>query len=252
MYMRIVEAEARHGKAPALESVYEEFVLPNLEASEGCLFGGLLQSVDQLNMYVSLTLWESEEKLRDYVEKGGYEKNLEKVKSFLESGSEWKIQLSKKDVLEYGPVKQTPVVKSYPVVSDMQLLSDRVASNKSYLRVLSLKINPGLEKEFKKIYTEEIQPELKKTSGCRYSFLVDNTDHDNEMISITLWDDLESIKVYENQGKFSRLLGKVKKTLAEMYQWKMTLDNHPGSARSATSMDTDISKFTFVTGKKFN
>lgn len=251
MYMRIVEAEARHGKAPALKSIYEEFVLPNLEASEGCLFAGLLQSVDQMNMYVSLTLWESEEKLHDYVKEGGYEKNLERVKPFLETGSEWKIQLSKKDVLKYGPVKQTPVVKSYPVVSDKQSLSDRVASNNSYLRVLSLKINPGLEMEFKKIYAEEIQPELKKTPGCRYSFLVDNTEHKNEMISITLWDDFESINIYENEGKFSTLLGKVKKTLAEIYQWKMTLDKHPGSARSATSMDMDISKFTFVTGKKF-
>ncbi|NBC26661.1 MAG: hypothetical protein GVY08_07365 [Bacteroidetes bacterium] len=251
MYIRLVEAEARQGKAPALESVYEEYVVPNLEASDGCMFAGLLQSVEQKNMYASLTLWESKKKLHDYVEAGEYDKNLKKVKPYLEAGSEWKIRLSRKDTLEYGPVKKAPRVKSYPVVSDKQLLSDRVASKNSYLRVLSLQIHPGREKEFEKIYIEEIQPELEKTHGCRYSFLVDNTSHGNEMISITLWDDIESIKTYETGGSFSRLIGKVKETLAELYQWKMTLESEPGSPRSATSMEMDISKFTFVTGKKF-
>ena len=251
MFMRIVEAEVKQGNEPALESVYEDYVIPSLEKSDGCLFAGLLQSVDRFSCYASLTLWESEQKIRDYINSGTYEKNLEQIRPWLETSSEWKIQLTKEDTLEYAPVSQVPAVKSYPIEPGIEFLSKRVPSNRSYLRVLSLQVRPGREKEFKKIYKEEIQKELQKTPGCRYSFLVDNTGNDNEMISITIWDDLESVTVYEQQGKFRSLLDKLKHTLAELYQWKMALNNQPESTASVTSQDIDISKFTLVVGKKF-
>lgn len=252
MFMRIVEAEVREGKGAALESVYMDYVIPTLEKTDGCLFAGILQSIDRIKRYASLTLLEPEKKIQEYVNSGTYGMNLERIRTCLEESSEWKIQLTKDNTLEYVPVKQVSVIKSYPVKSGSENLSERVTTNQSYLRVLSLKIKSGREMEFKKIYKDKIQKELEKTSGCRYLFLIDNSDHDNEMISITLWDDLDSVLVYEQEGVFRKLLGEVKHTLAELYQWKMGLESDPDSAVSITSQDIDISKFTMVTGKNFN
>ena len=251
MLLRIVDAEIREGKEMALKSVYEDFVIKKLEDTDGCLFAGLLQSIDQTARFASLTLWESEKNLQEYTKDGSYQRNLERVKPYLESGSEWKIQLSKKDVLEYGPVKKSPVVKSYPVVSDKSMLSGQLSFYKSYLRVLSLNIKAGMEQEFRDIYTGKIQSDLEKIPGYRHSVLVDNTSHDNEMISITIWDDMESVKMYENEGAFKMLLKKLKHILDEMYQWKMSLEDQSVALGKTSSMDIDISKFTLVTGKNF-
>lgn len=249
MFLRIVEALARHGRGPALESVYEDRVIPALEKTAGCMFAGLLQSVASTNRYTSLTLWESENHIQDYNDSGLYTINLEYVRPYLEESTEWKIQLSKEDTLEYVPVEQEPVVKSFAVDSDEENFPDIVAGPRRYMRVLSLKIKPGLEDEFKQIYKNEIQPVLKKTSGCRFSFLVDNTVQDNEFLSLTIWNDLESVKHYEDEGQFGHLMKKIKHTLAELYQWKMALENR--RIHSVTSEDFGISKFTLVTGKKF-
>jgi len=251
MLLRIVEAEIREGKKKALKSVYEDFIIAKLEHTEGCLFAGLLQSIDERKKFASLTLWESEKKLQEYTKDGSYQRNLERVKPYLESGSEWKIQLSKKDVLEYGPVEKSPVVKSYPVVSEKSKLTGKLSFYKSYLRILLLNIKTGKEQEFRDIYTGKIQPELEKIPGCSHSVLVDNSGHDGEMMSITIWDDMESVKMYENEGKFKTLLEKVKHTLDEMYQWKMSLEDQPVALGTTSSMDIDISKFTLVTGKNF-
>lgn len=250
MFLRIVELSARHGKGPALESVYEDRVIPALEKTEGCMFAGLLKSVASSDRYASLTLWGSENHIQVYNDSGSFNMNLEYVRPYLEESSEWKIQLSKEDVIEYVPVRQERVVKSFPVDSDEENLPGIVDGNRRYLRVLSLKIKPGLEDEFKDIYKNEIQPLLKKTTGCRFSFLVDNTDQDREFLSLTIWNDLESINQYENEGQFSNLLNKVKHTLAELYQWKMALERK--NIHTTTSEDFGISKFTLLTGKKFN
>jgi heme-degrading monooxygenase HmoA len=251
MLVRLVEAAARENRGPALESVYQDQVMPVLEKTPGCLFAGLLQSINTPGNYVSLTIWDSAKQIQDYTESGMYEKNLAFVRPYLEDSAEWKIQLSKKDTIEYVPVKQEPVVKSFPVETKDVNLPDAVEENLRYLRVLSLKVMPGKEEEFKKIYKNDIQKALKKIPGCRYSFLVDNTSLEKEYLSITIWDDLESVKMYEEEGAFSTLLNKVKGTLSELYQWKMALESTSKSKYSVTSEDIDISKFTLVTGKKF-
>lgn len=249
--MRLVEAVVQDGKGPALESVYQDSVIPVLEKTDGCIFAGLLQSVSNSGQYASLTLWLSEKSIQNYNESGSFEKNLEYVRPFLEESTEWKIQLSKESAIEYVPVKQEPVVKSYPVESDDENLSEKIDGERKYLRVLSLKVKAGREKEFKQIYKNDIQKVLRETPGCRFSFLVDNSSGENEFLSLTIWDDLESVKLYEDEGEFSNLLKLLSHTLAELYQWKMALESKSKSKYSVTSKDLDISKFTMVTGKKF-
>jgi heme-degrading monooxygenase HmoA len=251
MLLRIVEASALHNKGPALESVYREAVMPALEKTPGCLFAGLLQSITLPGNYASITIWKSADDIANYQDSGSYEKNLNRVRPYLDESSEWKIQLSKDDTIEYVPVKQEPVVKSFPVEAADTALPEAVEGSHKYLRALSLKIMPGREDEFRQIYKNEIQAALKQIRGCRYSFLIDNSENENEFLSLTIWDDPESVKLYENEGEFKALLNKVQHTLSELYQWKMALESSSGAELSMTSKDIDISKFTLVTGKKF-
>jgi len=215
------------------------------------LFAGLLQSTDRSGMYNSLTLWDSQDHIRKYNESGEFEKNLEILRPWLESSSEWKIQLSKDDTIEYVPGNRETVVKSFPVEEDREKLSEHVSEGRSYLRILSVKIKPDNKKEFKDIYQNSIQKELEQTLGCRFAFLVDNSEIDNEMLSFTIWDSLEAVALYENEGVFNKLVNKVRHTFDELYQWKMALDNRAEPATAVTSRDMDISKFTLVTGKQF-
>ncbi len=251
MFLRIVKAGIRRDKGPALESVYRDVLMPELEKTDGCLFAGLLQGVDSSQHYASLTLWESAGQIRDYNESGSFERNMAHIRSFLEETSEWSIQLSDEDTIEYVPVKQDPVIKSYPVDSGGSNLPDYLEGNRRFMRMLSLKIKPGQEEEFKRIYRNDIQTTLKKTSGCRFSVLIDNTVKEREFLSLSIWDDPESVKLYEEQGEFINLLKKIRHTLTELYQRKMALDDKSKSRFSVTSEDAEISKFTLVAGKTF-
>lgn len=252
MLLRIVEATALHNKGPTLETVYSETVMPALEKTPGCLFAGLLQSITFPGNYASLTIWKSANDIANYQDSGSYEENLNLVRPYLDESSEWKIQLSKDDTIEYVPVKQEPVIRSFPVEEADTALTDAVEGSHKYLRVLSLKIMPGREDEFRQIYRNAIQTTLKKIRGCRYSFLVDNSENENEFLSLTIWDDPESVTLYENEGEFKTLLNKVQHTFSELYQWKAALESKSKKTETITSRDIDISKFTLIAGKKFN
>lgn len=250
MLMRLVEAILKPETVDEFRAIYQNKIIAVLEQTPGCLFAGLLQSVDKTNQLVSLTLWESKGDARSYVESGTFQKNLDLAIPYMEESSEWKIQLTKENTLNYEQVRQEPIIKSYYVTPDSSI-SEEIPIIRAYLRVLSLSIIAGKEDEFKRIYYEEIQPELQNVPGCRYSFLIDNTESNREMLSFTIWDDLVSVKMYEQEGEFQLLLYKVQHTLAELYQWKMALEKQEGSALAVSSRDVDISKFTMVTGEKF-
>jgi len=249
--MRIVNAVVKKDKKYMLERVYAETILKSLEKMPGCIFAGLMYSQDQTNRYISLTLWVAEEYIRQYIETGEYQKNVDLVLPMLEESNEWKIQLSKDNTIEYTPVEEDLTVKSYSVASPGEPLPGDIPMKRTHLRILSLKLNKGCEEEFTEIYNSEILPELLKVNGCRNAFLIDNTDKEDEMISFSIWDDKTAVKDYEEKGEFKKLLGKVSHTLGDLYQWKMSLEGRSQSPTVVTSQDIGVSKFTLVTGKKF-
>jgi heme-degrading monooxygenase HmoA len=250
MYMRMVEATVQQHKGFWLEQTYADSILPALEKSDGCIFAGLLKSMDESNRYMSLTLWESGGHSQNYADSGEFRNNLDLIRPLLEESTEWKVQLSRDNNLEYAPVSAEPVIKNYPVVSS-EMPVDGVTAGRSYLRVISHKIKPGSEGEFTRIYNTGILPELEAVPGCRYAFLIDNSADENEMLSFSIWDDINAASHYEQEGKFQELLGKVSHILGDLYQWKMALENRSKASAAVTSHDVGISKFTLVTGRKF-
>ncbi len=252
MFMRLVEATVKKDGDAWLERVYADSILHALEQTPGCIFAGLLYSMDHTSRYMSLTLWESETHAQHYVNSGEFKKNLDRLRPVLEESSEWKIQLSKENTVEYKEVPFEPVVKSWDVSDPDSSLPGEVHAQRSYLRILSHKINPGNAAEFTRIYNSEVLPELRAVPGCRYAFLIDNSETDREMISFSIWDDPALLEHYERQGKFKELLDKLSHTLGDLYQWKMALEKRSKSAvATVTSQDIGVSRFTLVTGKKF-
>lgn len=251
MYMRLVDGIVKKDGEFWLERVYTDTIMQALEKTPGCIFAGLLYSLDETNRYISLTLWASEKDVERYVDSGEYQKNVDLVLPMMQESSEWKIELSRDNRIEYTPVQEELTVKSYSVSSPGESIAGEIPTKRTYLRILSLKINKGFKDEFICIYNSEILPELKKVDGCRYAFLIDNSEQEGEMISFSIWDDESSVKDYEQHGKFKEFLDRVSHTLGDLYQWKMSLEDRSETAAAVTSQDIGISKFTLVTGKKF-
>ncbi len=251
MYLRMVEANVIKGKEAWLERVYEDNILHSLAKTPGCVFAGLMYSVDSSNKYLSLTIWNDKQDAENYVENGGFNKNLEKVNPALVDSNEWKIRLTKNHEIEYAPVQDNPVVRSYSTDKTNVPVPESDKVPRYYMRVLSLKINPGKMEEFSKLYHKYILPKLKKVNGCKYAFLIDDTSGENEILSFTIWDNPDSIHEYENNGLFQSLIDGVKHTFSELYQWKLSLEQTPGKNKSVTSHDIVVQTFTVVASKNF-
>lgn len=250
MFIRFVQASIRIKDTLKLEQVYSDLIMPVLEETEGCIFAGLLKNLDKPKEYISLTIWDKQESAEKYIDSGKYDQNVDQVRVLFEESSEWKIQLSEDNMVEYTPVSNNPVVESYPIEVDEKPLSEIVSSDRTYLRIISHKVKEGAQEEFSEIYQTEILPELKKIDGCKYAFLVDNSGNDGEMLSLSIWDSQEHLTRYEEDGKFDRFLDKLSHTLGDLYQWKMALNDN-SSTKTITSQDIGIDKYTLITGKKF-
>lgn len=250
MFLRLVEASVRNDDTQKVEYVYAEIIIPVLEDTKGCIFAGLLKNLEQPKQYISFTIWESENAAGDYVASGTFEKNVDQVRPLLEDSTEWKIQLSRDNMIEYSPVSNNPVVKSYPVEEEENPITDEVSKGSSHLRIISFKVKEGARKEFSDIFNSDILPELKAVEGCKYAFLVDNSDNDGEMLSISIWDSMDHVNQYEEEGIAEEFVNKVSHTLGDLYQWKMALDNQT-SSNTFTSQDIGVDKYTLITGKKF-
>lgn len=251
MFIRFVEATVRRKEEAQLESVYSDLIIPVLEETEGCIFAGLLKNLEQTKTYISLTIWDTENSAEEYVNSGRFDINVDQVRPLLEDSSEWKIQLSRDNMIEYTPVSNELTVRSYPVIDSEKPLSEQVSNENSYLRIISHKVKEGSHDEFIDIYNSEILPELKNIKGCKYAFLVDNSDNEGEMLSFSIWDSLEHVRSFEEDGEFENFLSKISHTLGDLYQWKMAISDSPTSPKTITSQDIGIDKYTLITGKKF-
>lgn len=248
MFMRFVQLNVDTQKISDFRRVYSEDVIQALQKIPGCRFVGLIESGSDKTEFISMTLWDKQEQAEDYEKKGIYADLLEKIKPFLRNSSEWKIQLSEKLELEYKEVVEEPVIKRYSVQTQLNSV-DRIDS-RLYVRIVSLSIQKGKEKEFKQIYTDEIIPELLSTQGCQYAYLTQSLQEPDSFISVTIWDSKEDAELYESTGKFKKLVDKASHTFSQFYRWKMALEKDY-NANIRTSEDMKIDSYNLVTGKNF-
>jgi len=201
---------------------------------------------------LSLTLWEDQLSAETYEKSGEYHKLLEQANPYLAESDEWTIQLSENLELEYLPVTEEPVLKEFSVtVQTKENIKDEESNKNLHVRIVSMTVAETKLKEYRELYKNEIIPALQKTKGCRFVFLTENHKKHNEVLSITIWDNVSSSKEYENSGGFSALFEKVEHTMSEQYKWKKAIDKMPGHY-SLTTEDMRVSHYELVIGQVFN
>jgi heme-degrading monooxygenase HmoA len=249
MFMRLVQLRVKPETSSELPRLYNERIIPALQQTTGCLYASLIQSVDRPDESISLTLWNSPEHAEAYEQGGIFQKLMLETAPYLSDSSEWKIQLSKDLTLEYVPVREEPIVKSYKITATAgnRTLADE-HSNRLHVRIVSARIQPDRFKEFARLYAGDILPLLRTVPGCRYAFLTEGME--NEVMSISIWNTKQDADAYEASGLFDRLTKKVQHTFTDVYQWKMAVEKH-SSSQVSTSDDLIVQGYNVVTGKSF-
>lgn len=232
--------------------VYGEKVLPALQQIPGCLYACLIRSTVRPDDAISMTLWDSKGHAEAYEKSGSFQQLINQISAYFADSSEWKVQLSKDQTLEYAPVQEEPVVKSLNVSTTT---GDRppVPEDASplFVRIVSVKLQPGKLEEFRRLYTTEILPVLNNVTGCRYAFLTEGVEGGTEIMSVTIWDNKNAADVYESSGLFRKLTKKVQHTFSELYQWKMAAERR-SSVQVMTTEDLNVTGYSVVTGKTFH
>ncbi len=252
MFMRFVQLKLNPKNISEFKEFYENEVTQELKNTDGCLFAGLIKSEPNEQEFISLTFWQSLEHAENYESRGAYKKLLEKTKQFLSESAEWKVQLSENMELKYGPVEEEPVIEKFIVAVQNKKSDDLIIDSKNmFIRILSIRIENDKLDEFKKLYSDIIVPSLKGIASCRYMFLIESVNAENEFISATIWDSKEDADEYESSEKFRELTEKVQHTFSKLYLWKMSFEKEYG-AKIQTSEDFKVQRYDFIVGKSFS
>ncbi len=94
-----------------------------------------------------------------------------------------------------------------------------------YMRLLRFKVLEGQSDKVRRFYEERVLPELSQTSGCLFATLTESVVRQSECVSLTLWDSRDSMKQYEEQGRFPRLIQEIEPHLAESEEWRVQLSD---------------------------
>ncbi len=260
MFMRFVQMKVNPDRVSEFDKVYERTIIPTLQHTAGCLYAGLVQSLEVEGDSISITLWNHQDDALAYERSGKYAELLDVSRPFFSDPSEWRVQLSDGLRLEFGPVVPEPVVKSYAADAPVQKAAGLGGgqAGSMYLRIVSVKINPAKKNEFVEIYHRVIIPALQRSEGCLDAYLAEEVRGDHELLSITIWSGLEHAKAYEASGEFDRLKEKVQHLFTNLALWKIALDEVlvPGvtgiAKRAVTSDDMTVRTYNVVMGKSFN
>lgn len=249
--MRMLQVTIKDEGLPGLSRLYNERIIPALQKNGGCLYACLLQSVQQPDEGISMTLWRSEEDALRYERSGLFMQLVAEARPFFANSAEWSLQLSKDFTLEYSQESAEPTLRSFSVstASSKGVPSKAKASN-AFLRIVSLHVKPGMLAEYKRLYERDIIPTLLATRGCQFSCLSTPTSESNEAISVTMWNSRFDAEEYERTGTFDQLLQNIGHTLSDLSQLRM--QSAGTRLPSVTSEDIEVDGFHLVVSKSFN
>ncbi len=252
MFMRLLQLKVKNGEEERLPDFYEKTVVSQLQQVDGCQFANLIQNRQRPEEFISMTLWDTQEHAEAYEKSELFQKLWAEISPQLADTSEWKIQLSPDMELTYAPVSHQPEIHSFVVAVQASLKPDTPPQAcQMYVRIFSIKLQPGKVAEFKRIYTGEILPELQRIRGCCYAYLMENVRDPQQFMSATIWENPQDADEYERSGRFRELVDRVKHTFAQLFQWKIDLGKmHESHVK--TSEDGAVNLYTLVSGKRFD
>lgn len=123
LYLRIVSHKLQKGKFAEFRKIYSEEILPALYETKGCQYAYLIESIQEGNEVISVTIWDSKEDADNYEKSGQFEKLAEKVKHTLSQFYQWKMALEKQIG---GQIKTSEdmSVSHYDVVTGKKFAND--------------------------------------------------------------------------------------------------------------------------------
>lgn len=249
MFMRFVQLKLDPDRIPEFHKRYDERVIPSLQATPGCLYASLIQSIDQPGECISMTLWDKQQSAEAYESGGMYAQLMEGVTAFLADTSEWKVHLSKDLTLEYEQVAEEPIIQAYQVAAQDSSKSIPT-ENALFVRIVVPQVREGKEAEFQRLYHENVLPVLRGVRGCRYVYLTKSASEPGKFLSVTIWETKQDAEAYEQGGIFQQLTEKLRPTLSDVYQWKMELQKKQQSSEQS-SIPLVVEGYSVVTGKNF-
>jgi heme-degrading monooxygenase HmoA len=249
MFMRIVHLKVDFNRLLEVRQMYPAIVIAELSHTPGCVYAGLLQSVDNTDIGISLTLWNSAADAESYEKTGAYRKLLDQFRPYLAESPEWTIHMSDDMQLQYAPVEQDPDISRYESSggADPSVLSTP-GKERLFLRILSLHVRRGMLEEFNSLYRGEIVPGLRRIAGFRSAFLTGRTNDPHELISVTIWNSRSDADQYEKTGEFASMNERIGHTLEDSTRWKT---GEQRVERALGSDDMTVSGYTLIVGQAF-
>ncbi len=250
MFMRLLQVKVKSEELQTIGRFYEERIVTALRSADGCRYACLMQSVHHPDDVISMTLWDSEKDAGAYERSGLFKQLLEDARPYFAESTEWKLQLSKDFTLEYTPEITEPTIKQFAVAAtSTETIPAEQKPLRTFLRIVSLHLQPGKFEEFNALYQNEILPALNATRGCRYACLSTPSGETNEAISVTLWNSPADAEAYERDGQFQRLLREVKHTLSDLSLSKLAAERN--GLHNVTSDDIAVVGFNLLAGQSF-
>lgn len=251
MFVRMLQLKVKPGTLVRLRDFYDYAVIPELRQMPGCRFAGLVQSCRQADEFISTSIWDSKAHAQTFEKSTIFKTLRSQLNEFLAESTEWKIQLSEDLELHYTPVPQEPVLSEY-TIKEKSAAAPPPDDKKQrlYVRIVSVKLQPGREQEFHEIYNKEILPALDTMPGYRYGYLIESLQNKDDVISVTVWDSHKDAERYEKEGHFAGLVDRVKQTFSGFTQWKMALEKD-FSGLLKSSADLRVNHYQMVTGRSF-
>ena len=244
MFLRILQLRVREGQEAAFTRFYQERVIPAMAATDGCRYAGLLAPW-RGEAYQSLTIWDSEQKVRAYEEGGAYHPLLAEAAPFLSDRSEWRVRLARDPLETADPARREPPSDRYRIEADEGSAARDAGGRPLFVRIVAIRVAPGRLADFAAIYKEEVIPALKSVRGCRGVFLAEGSDDPGEALSITFWNREEDAVRYEMSGEFERLTARLQSTFSPVYDWRTNLDGAGSSAGRP-----EVSSYQIVRGRR--
>lgn len=249
MFLRIIQLRVREADEAAFTRFYEARVIPALETTPGCLYAGLLAPWRGGEAHQSLTIWDSPESAQAYEAKGLYHQLLKEAAPFLSERTEWRIRLATDPLETSDPSRREIPSAGYNV--DAASGGETLNSNKrsSFVRIVSLRLDPGHLEDFVAIYREKVIPALRAVPGCRGIFLAEGADDPNGVLSITMWNREEDAVRYEMSGLSEQLTAHLRPAISPVYDWHLTLG---GSGAGASGGGLEVSSYQLVRARRLD
>ena len=85
-----------------------------------------------------------------------------------------------------------------------------------WIRLIEITIQPSKLEEMRKIYNEQIVPNVKAHKGNIDVFLMESLERENQVISFTSWESEKDGDSYESSGAYVQNVNKVNHTFVGM------------------------------------